>query len=165
VRTLASSEPRYNPMSYHNGSVWPHDNALVAAGLARYGFRSEAARIFDGLFAASTYIDLRRLPELFCGFGREQGRGPTFYPVACSPQAWAAAAPFMLLQSVLGLRVESTRNAIAFRRPLLPEFLDQVALKGLRLGESTADIGLRRSADAVAIEVLARTGTMGIDLE
>jgi glycogen debranching enzyme len=165
VRTLATSEARYNPMSYHNGSVWPHDNALIAAGLARYGLREPAARIFEGLFAASTYIDLRRLPELFCGFPRERSRGPTFYPVACSPQAWAAAAPFLLLQSVLGLRFECPRNSIAFRRPVLPEFLDQVVLQDIRLGESTADVALRRSGSAVAIEVLGRTGTIGIDLE
>jgi glycogen debranching enzyme len=165
VRTLGSDEARYNPMSYHNGSVWPHDNALIAAGLARYGFREEAARIFEGLFAASTYIDLRRLPELFCGFARERSQGPTFYPVACSPQAWATAAPFLLLQSALGLRFESARNSIAFRRPLLPGFLDQVVLRGLRLGDCTADIALKRSGSAVAIEVLGRTGTIGIDLE
>jgi glycogen debranching enzyme len=165
VRTLGANEPRYNPMSYHNGSVWPHDNALIAAGLQRYGFREHAARIFDGLFAASTYIDLRRLPELFCGFGRERSRGPTFYPVACSPQAWAAATPFLLLQSVLGLRFECPRNSIAFRRPMLPDFLDQVLLRGIRLGDCSADIALRRSGSAVAIEVLGRQGTLGIDLE
>jgi glycogen debranching enzyme len=165
VRTLAVSEPRYNPMSYHNGSVWPHDNALVADGLARYGFRKDAARIFEGLFAASTYIDLRRLPELFCGFARERSRGPTFYPVACSPQAWAAATPFLLLQSVLGLRFETARNSIVFRRPLLPAFLDEVTLRGLRIGKSTADVALRRSGSTVAIEVLGRTGSTRIDLE
>ena len=87
VRTVASTEARYNPMSYHNGSVWPHDNALIAAGLAQYGFRQEAARIFESLFDASTYVELRRLPELFCGFPRQQTRGPTFYPVACMPQS------------------------------------------------------------------------------
>ena len=96
VRTIASTEARYNPMSYHNGSVWPHDNALIAAGIARYGFRQEAARIFDGLFDASTYVEFRRLPELFCGFPRQQTRGPTFYPVACVPQAWSAAARSIL---------------------------------------------------------------------
>jgi glycogen debranching enzyme len=165
VRTLAASEPRYNPMSYHNGSVWPHDNALIAAGLTRYGFREQAARIFDGLFAASTYIDLRRLPELFCGFPRERRQGPTFYPVACSPQAWASGTPLLLLQSVLGLRFDCSRNSIAFCRPLLPGFLDQVVLRNLRLGDSTADLALRRSGSAVAIEVLGRTGTIGIDLE
>ncbi len=105
IRTLASNEARYNPMSYHNGSVWPHDNSLIAAGFARYGFRTEAARLFAGLFAASTHIELRRLPELFCGFVRRQGQGPTFYPVACSPQAWAAATPLSLVQSCLGPRL------------------------------------------------------------
>ena len=165
VRTLAASEPRYNPMSYHNGSVWPHDNALVAAGLARYGLRAHAARIYDGLFAASTYIDLRRLPELFCGFPRERRQGPTFYPVACAPQAWAAGASFLLLQAVLGLRFDCSSNAIAFRQPVLPDFLDQVALLGLRLRECTADVALRRSGGSVAIEVLKRTGTLGVDLK
>jgi glycogen debranching enzyme len=92
IRTLASGEQRYNPMSYHNGSVWPHDNALIALGLARYGQKIPAEKIFSGLFDASLYVDLRRLPELFCGFARRRGQGPTFYPVACSPQAWAAPA-------------------------------------------------------------------------
>ena len=93
-------------MSYHNGSVWPHDNALIAAGFARYGFRREAAKVFDGVFAAATYIDLRRLPELFCGLARQRAQGPTFYPVACMPQAWAAAAPLSLIQSCIGLTFE-----------------------------------------------------------
>ena len=165
VRTLGAFESRYNPISYHNGSVWPHDNALIAAGLARYGFRGHVARISEGLFAASTYIDLRRLPELFCGFGRERSQGPTFYPVACSPQAWAAATPFLLLQSMLGLHFDCQRNAIVFRRPTLPPFLDRVLLRGLSLGPSWADVALRRSGGAVAIEVLARHGTLDIDLE
>ena len=110
VRTVASTEARYNPMSYHNGSVWPHDNALIASGFARYGFRREAAQVFEGLFRASTYVDLRRLPELLCGFPRKQNRGPTFYPVACAPQAWAAAAPLSLIQSCLGLTFDSARS-------------------------------------------------------
>ena len=105
VRTLATTEPRYNPMSYHNGSVWPHDNALIAAGMARYGFRSKAALIFKGLFEASTYIDLKRLPELFCGFPRLRSHGPTFYPVACSPQAWAASATLSLAAILPGVEL------------------------------------------------------------
>ena len=104
------AEARYNPMSYHNGSVWPHDNALIAAGFARYGRRAEAAKVFESLFSASTYVDLRRLPELLCGFARQQSRGPTFYPVACIPQAWAAAAPLYLVQSCLGLSFEAEAN-------------------------------------------------------
>jgi glycogen debranching enzyme len=162
IRTLASCEARYNPMSYHNGSVWPHDNALVAAGLARYGMRAEAARIFEGLFAASTYIDLRRLPELFCGFPRQRSHGPTFYPVACAPQAWAAAAPLSLLQSCLGLGFDVDRMQITFDRPVLPAFLDEVVLRNLVLGEAVMDLALRRSGGHVVVDVLGRKGAVRI---
>src|SRR3984885_5287574 len=109
IRTLGLSEPHYNPMSYHNGSVWPHDNGLIALGLAHYGHARAAAQIFNGMFDAASYMDLRRLPELFCGFLRRQSHAPTQYPVACSPQAWASATVFALLQAALGLRlIEST---------------------------------------------------------
>lgn len=162
VRTIASSEARYNPMSYHNGSVWPHDNALIAAGLARYGFKHEAARIFEGLFAAATYIDLRRLPELFCGFARQQTRGPTFYPVACMPQAWAAAAPLYMLQACLGLGFDPERVHITFDEPALPDFLGEVTLRNLRLGGGTADVTLRRSGSKVVVDVLERRGPLRV---
>ena len=105
VRTVASGEARYNPMSYHNGSIWPHDNAFIAQGLARYGHKSGIHHIFDGLVRATTYMEHRRIPELYCGFRRRPGRGPTLYPAACSPQAWAAGAPFSMLQTMLGLRI------------------------------------------------------------
>ena len=164
VRTLAVGEARYNPMSYHNGSVWPHDNSLIAAGFARYGFRREAARLFGGLFAASAYIDLRRLPELFCGFPRERAHGPTFYPVACSPQAWAAATPLSLLQSCLGLRFDTARGAVAFDEPLLPDFLDDVTLRRLSLGDAAVDVALHRRGSDLSIEVLGRRGRLGVDL-
>ena len=111
-------------MSYHNGSVWPHDNALIALGFARYGLNGHTQRLFSGMFDAATYMDLRRLPELFCGFRRRPGKGPTFYPVACSPQAWASAAPFAFLQACLGLELRHAREQIRFRQPRLPEFLD-----------------------------------------
>ena len=162
VRTVASSQPRYNPMSYHNGSVWPHDNALIAAGFARYGFRQEAARIFEGIFAASTYIDLRRLPELFCGFPRQRTQGPTFYPVACMPQAWAAAAPLSMIQSCLGLSFSPTKLNIMFDEPLLPAFLDTIAIQRLTVGAESADVMLRRSGKNVMIEVLNRHGPVRI---
>jgi glycogen debranching enzyme len=164
VRTVAVGEARYNPMSYHNGSVWPHDNALIAAGFARYGFRREAARLFGGLFAAAAYIDLRRLPELFCGFPRERGHGPTFYPVACSPQAWAAATPLSLLQSCLGLRFDTARGSVAFDEPLLPDFLDDVTLQRLSLGDAAVDVALHRRGKDLSIEVLGRRGRLGVDL-
>lgn len=162
VRTIASTEARYNPMSYHNGSVWPHDNALVAAGLSRYGYRRQAARIFEGLFAASTYIDLRRLPELVCGVPRRRGQGPTFYPVACIPQAWAAAAPLSLIQSCLGLGFDPAALRITFNEPMLPDFLDQVVLRRLAIGTEWADVALRRSGRKVVVDVLDRGGPVRV---
>jgi glycogen debranching enzyme len=158
IRTLAESEARYNPMSYHNGSIWPHDNALIALGFARYGLNGHVQRLFSGIFDAATYMDLRRLPELFCGFRRLPGKGPTFYPVACAPQAWASAAPLALLQACLGLEFDHTTEQIRFRRPRLPDFLDHVEIRQLRVGNSCFDIMLRRYGADVSVNVLKRQG-------
>jgi glycogen debranching enzyme len=117
VRTLATSGPRYNPMGYHNGGVWPHDNALIACGLAQYGMAEEASRIFTGLFDTAMYLDLHRVPELFCGFPRDPGEGPVLYPVACAPQAWSAASIFLLFQASLGLTIDGCASKISFVRP------------------------------------------------
>ena len=163
VRTLSAGEARFNPMSYHNGSVWPHDNALIAMGFERYGFRRGIGRIFEGLFAASAFIDLRRLPELFCGFPRRAGQGPTFYPVACAPQAWAAAAPLGLLQASLGLRIDPARHTIRLNRPSLPAFLDAVEIRGLALGDGRVDLRVARHGDAVAVTVLGRKGDLVVE--
>ncbi|MGE4323977.1 MAG: glycogen debranching N-terminal domain-containing protein, partial [Sphingobium sp.] len=149
IRTIASTEARYNPMSYHNGSIWPHDNAMIAAGFSRYGYRAEAKQIFDGLISAATYVDLMRLPELFCGFPRRRAQGPTFYPVACSPQAWAAGAPLMLIQSFLGLRVDGAGRTVRLDNPKLPRSLDDLTLHDLSLGEERISIALERIADTV----------------
>ncbi len=158
IRTIPRGEPRFNPMSYHNGSVWPHDNALIALGLARYGLTKHALRIFAGMFDAAAYMDLRRLPELFCGFRRLPGKGPTFYPVACSPQAWASATPFAFLQATLGLSFDPAGERVRFRHPSLPEFLDQVVIRGLRIGDSRFDIALRRYGTDVSVNLLDRVG-------
>ena len=131
IRTLASDEARYNPMSYHNGSVWPHDNALIALGMAKAGFRAETARLFEGMQAASNAMDLRRLPELFCGFHRRPGQGPTSYPVACTPQAWAAASIPAFVQACLGLSFDPAAQTIRFDRPELPAFLERLTLSNL----------------------------------
>jgi glycogen debranching enzyme len=162
IRTVAREEARYNPMSYHNGSVWPHDNALIAAGFARYGQKSAIERVFQGLFDAASYMDLRRLPELYCGFQRGRQRGPTLYPVACSPQAWAAATPLMLLQASLGLEFDSDRNEIRLRQPRLPRFLDEVTLRNLRLGQSVIDLRLRRHDTDVSLQVLRNDGQIRV---
>ena len=127
-------------MSYHNGSIWPHDNALIALGLARYECKRAIETLFEGLFGAATYMDHRRLPELFCGFRRQHGYGPTLYPVACSPQAWASATPFTLLEASLGLEFDPAKNEIRLRNPRLPKFLDEVMMRELRLGASSVDL-------------------------
>lgn len=156
VRTIASTESRYNPMSYHNGSIWPHDNALIAGGFSRYGYQREAAQIFEGLFAAATYVDMMRLPELFCGFPRRRSQGPTFYPVACSPQAWSAAAPLALIQSSLGLCFDVAATQISFSEPTLPGFLNGLTISGLAIGGASADIAFDRMGDTVVVKPLAR---------
>jgi glycogen debranching enzyme len=162
VRTLSTRERRYNPLSYHNGSVWPHDNALVALGLARHGFSQHAVRILEGLFEASQSFDLHRMPELFCGFARRAGEGPTLYPVACSPQAWAAAAPFGLLDAVLGLCVCAEPARLEFRRPVLPKFLEEVVLKNLRVGSQRVNVRLHRYPEDVGVNASGRSGPLEI---
>jgi glycogen debranching enzyme len=158
IRTVATSEARYNPMSYHNGSVWPHDNGLIAMGFARYGLKQAASKVFNALFHAATYMDLRRLPELYCGFSRLARNAPTQYPVACSPQAWASAAPLCLLQASLGLELLDRTGEIKFYRPTLPEFLDSVHLRNLRLSSGSADVLLHRHGEHIAVTVTRREG-------
>lgn len=162
IRTVAREERPYNPMSYHNGSVWPHDNALIAAGFARYGHKDAIDRVFQGLFDAASYMDLRRLPELFCGFQRGRQRGPTLYPVACSPQAWAAGTPLLLLQASLGLEFDSVHNEILLRNPRLPMFLEEVTLRNLRLGQSVVDLTLCRHGNDVSLHVLRNEGQIRV---
>ena len=164
IRTVASGEARYNPMSYHNGSIWPHDNALIALGLARYGLKHSVAHLFKALFDAATYMDLRRLPELFCGFRRERRRGPTLYPVACAPQAWAGATPFTLLEAALGLEFDAQRGEIRLRNPRLPGFLNEVVLRDLQLGPSSVDLVVRRHGDEVSLEVLRTRGQIQVSM-
>ena len=164
IRTVAMGEARYNPISYHNGSIWPHDNAMIAQGFARYGLASEAAQVFAALFEAATHQDLRRLPELFCGFVRKPHRGPTAYPVACAPQAWAAAAPFACLAACLGMELQYERNAISFTVPVLPDFLDHVYLKNLQINQSRFDLRLQKHGSDVSLNVLDRKGDAKIML-
>ncbi len=144
VRTVAAGEARYNPMSYHNGSIWPHDNAIVAAGLARYGFNAAACRVMAAMLDLSAVVDLHRLPELVCGFPRREAEFPTLYPVACAPQSWAAGAVYMLLASCLGLRVDATEQRVSLSRSVLPESVDSVRLMNLSVGTATLDLLLTR---------------------
>jgi glycogen debranching enzyme len=162
VRTLADIEARYNPMSYHNGSIWPHDNALIAAGLNFRKDKTLATRILRSQLEASTYFDSSRLPELFCGFRRREGKPPTSYPVACSPQAWAAGSVFMLLQSCLGVTIDARRNRIVIQHPRLPEGLDRLSIRNLQIGMASADLVLQRYTGTVGLNVEKSNGNVEV---
>ncbi len=159
VRTLSAEEVRYNPMSYHNGSIGPHDNSLIALGLSFYGFQADAARILRSMREASAFMELRRMPELFCGFHkRDEGTGPTLYPVACAPQAWSAGAAFLLLRAALGVTVRAQPPHVHFTNPQLPDGLDELHIENLRIGDAVADIAVRRTASGVDVECEAEGG-------
>src|SRR5262249_16778216 len=144
VRTVAEGESRYNPMSYHNGTVWPHDCSIVAAGLARYGMNEEAGRILSGLFDAARNLTAFRMPELFCGFPRRAGEGPVCFPSACTPQAWASGAVFLLLQACLGVDIDAAARIVHVRKPFLPEWLEHVSVSQLAVGEGRASLHFSR---------------------
>jgi glycogen debranching enzyme len=163
VRTVAAGEARYNPVSYHNGSVWPHDNAMIGLGLARYGFRDELVRIVEGLHEASCFVEMSRLPELFCGFHRRpETNGPILYPVACSPQAWAAGSVYMLVQACLGMTIDAGRKQIRFARPVLPSRVDAIHVRRLRIGDAHIDFDLRRAGEDAQVEILHQPADLTI---
>ncbi|HEX7634708.1 MAG TPA: amylo-alpha-1,6-glucosidase, partial [Noviherbaspirillum sp.] len=162
VRTVGDKEVRYNPMSYHNGSVWPHDNALIAAGMARYGFTDGTLNIFKGLLEAVDFMELHRLPELFCGFARHAGEGPMLYPLACAPQAWASAAVFCLLQACLDPRIDPAARRIQFGNPQLPPFLDAIEIVNLKVGDAAVDLRLQRRAENIDVELLRKHGEVDV---
>ena len=165
IRTMSKSAAAYNPMSYHNGSVWPHDNAWIAAGLKRYGFVKETNRVATAMFDAAIYADYMRLPELFCGFTRRSPNRPVSYPVACSPQAWAAGAPFLILQAMLGISARAPENLLTVNHPHLPPWLNTVELRGLRVGDSRISLVFRREGDITGFSVLARAGDVRVIME
>jgi glycogen debranching enzyme len=162
IRTLDAAEVRYNPMSYHNGSVWPHDNALIAAGFASYGFDDLGLRLFESMLGASEMVDLHRLPELFCGFARRPGEGPTLYPVACAPQAWASAAVFLLLGSALGITIDGARGEVCLTHPVLPPAVGDLRITGLEVGRGRIDLLLENHPHDVGLTVLRREGEVRV---
>lgn len=162
IRTIDKSALLYNPMSYHNGSIWPHDNAMIAMGLARYGYKDKAMQILTGLFDASIALDLNRLPELFCGFDRLPGQGPTLYPVACSPQAWASGAVFYILQACLGISFSADKPQIRFEYPQLPDYIQRLQISNMRFGDKVIDLAFRRHPNDVGINVLRKEGDIDV---
>jgi glycogen debranching enzyme len=149
-------------MSYHNGTIWPHDNSLIGYGAARYGLKDLTAAILTGLFEAGAYFDLNRMPELFCGFDREPGEGPVPYPVACAPQAWAAGAVFLLLQGCLGLNVSAMERQVWFHQPRLPSCVPELRITNLEVGDARVDLLLIRHGDGVGVNVLRRVGDLSV---
>jgi glycogen debranching enzyme len=162
VRTLSAGEAGYNPLAYHRGTVWPHDNALVAAGLRRYGHDEAARRIYDGIFQAATHFELHRMPEVFSGFPAAPYGEPVRYPVACHPQAWAAGSLPMLLATMLGLEPDGFNRRLVINRPLLPEPVNELTLTGLAVGDASVDLRFRRVEDGVALLVLQRRGDLAV---
>jgi len=156
IRTLSAKEVRYNPMSYHNGSVWPHDTALIAYGFARYGFTQEALRLMQGLFDASLFIELQRLPELFCGFPFRRGEAPTSYPVACSPQAWSVAAVFLILQACLQVSIDAFEKRLTFRKPQLPSYLNQIRISNLRSGDEVFTLEIIKYEHDIGLHLIKK---------
>ncbi len=165
IRTMSKSSVAYNPMSYHNGSVWPHDNAFIGAGLKRYGHAKATNRLATALFDMAVTVDDMRLPELFCGFTRRSPNRPVAYPVACSPQAWASGAPYLLLQSMLGISARAPENTLLVNKPSLPPWLNTVELHNLRVGRSTISVVFRRQGETTGFSLLEKEGNVRVLME
>lgn len=163
IRTMAAGQTGYNPMSYHDGSVWPHDNSMCLLGLAEQGFAAEAATVVEGLLASAAHFEGARLPELFCGYGRDAGK-PVRYPVACSPQAWAAGTPLVMLTAMLGLRPDCADGVVALS-PSLPDGMDRLEAKGIRIGKGRLDVEVRRERDGFRAVVTANTTGLAVRCE
>jgi glycogen debranching enzyme len=158
IRTLSAGHSVYNPMSYHNGSIWPHDNALIVLGMARYGFSQLALPVVRGLHDAAAADEFQRVPELFCGMTRTPGMHPVSYPVSCSPQAWASASFFMLLQAVLGIHPDAPAGLLRIRNPILPDFLEELTITGLAVGNSIVSLQFRKFRDRTFANLLSVSG-------
>jgi glycogen debranching enzyme len=165
IRTMSKAAAAYNPMSYHNGSVWPHDNALIAAGLKRYGFARSTNRVATALFDAAVQADYLRLPELFCGFTRRTPNRPVSYPIACSPQAWAAGSPYLMLQAMLGISARAHQNLLTVNLPHLPTWLNTVEVRNLAVGDSRISVVFRREGEITSFSLLAREGDVRVVME
>jgi glycogen debranching enzyme len=164
VRTLSSENPAFNPMSYHNGSVWPHDNAIIAAGLKRYGHGRAVMKIPSALFDVASAAREFRLPELYCGFDRSERGTVVAYPVACIPQAWTAAAPILLVQAMLGISPDAPARALRIEWPMLPDWLGQIRLHGLRVGDATVTLAFERDGAVTAFALLGQAGKVDVTM-
>jgi glycogen debranching enzyme len=166
IRTIGTTASRYNPMSYHNGSVWPHDCALIAWGMAKYGFKDEVERVFNGLFRAANYMETFRMPEVFCGFERREGEAPTLYPHACSPQAWSAASVYMLVQALLGLKIDARTSRVTFYYPRLPDSIESMKLGTLKVTDTISlDLIVQNYHSDVSVQLAKRVSGVSVVVE
>jgi glycogen debranching enzyme len=166
IRTLSCREKRFNPIGYHLGTVWPHDNSMIATGFRRYGFDRDAATAFDSILHAAAQFEHFRLPEVFAGFSREDSREPVRYPVACHPQAWAAGSVPLMLTSLLGLVPDAFGRRLRVVRPILPNGVHQLDLRRIRVGAAAIDLRFRREPDKkVAVEITKQTGKISLEVE
>jgi glycogen debranching enzyme len=164
IRTLGKNEFRYNPMSYHNGSIWPHDNAMIAYGFSRYGLKDAVEKTLTGIFETTLAVENQRLPELYCGFDRKKGEKWTEYPVACSPQAWAVGSVFLLIQACLGLTIKANDKTLTFYKPSLPEFLNELTIRNLKVNEDCISLQIRRSHNDVTVTLLNKDVDLKIEI-
>jgi glycogen debranching enzyme len=164
IRTYASGQPGYNPIGYHTGTVWPHDTSLIAAGLKRYGYDDGSNKLVSQVLEAAQRFPDYRLPELFCGFDKSDATTPVPYPVACSPQAWAAGASFLFLETMLGLRAHADRGELELTHPHLPDWLGKVTLTDLRVGEASVDLLFHRWRGTTSAEVLRKVGDVAVTI-
>ena len=162
IRTLSSETVGYNPIGYHLGTIWPHDNGICAAGFARYGLFEEARRVAGALLEATMHFREARLPELFCGFDRDYSPLPVPYPVACSPQAWAAGSLFHMVSATLGMRPDARAKRLELLRPALPDWLSDLRLRNMRVGDALVDLAFDRETESISVEVLRRTGDLDV---
>lgn len=164
IRTIATNESRYNPMSYHNGSIWPHDNAMIAYGFSRYNLMRETNILLSAMFETTEHMEDQRLPELFCGFKREREKTPISYPVACSPQAWSVGALFLMIQSCLGLKIDAVKNTIDLHHPVLPSFLREITITNLRMRDKLIILQIRKNKDRIEATILGAKADVTLNI-
>jgi glycogen debranching enzyme len=166
IRTLSFKEHRFNPIGYHLGTVWPHDNSIIAAGFRRYGFDGEAVNVLNGIVKAAEDFEHHRLPEVFAGFSQNQFSLPVRYPVACHPQAWAAGSIPFMVSSLLGLSADAFNGRLRVIRPVLPTSVNDLDFRRIKIGNSTLDLRFHRTrAGSVTVEVVNRVGNIEVEVE
>jgi len=165
IRTLSGDAGYFNPMSYHNGTIWPHDNAIILRGMKRYGESEGCLRVMDSLFEAATSMDYMRMPELFCGFSRARLDYPVIYPTACSPQAWSAAAIFLIVQTMLGIAADAPKRVLYVNRPMLPSWLTRVEIRDMRVGSERISLLFRREEEGTNFSVLKKGPSIRVVME